>query len=349
MSNDTEIEANDASEKTAGKKSNKLNLVILALAVVVAGVGYYVWSDYTDSHPSTNDAYVGTPIIHIAPEVTGTVVSVDVKSFSKVKKGDTLFTIDPRSFKASLDMAKANLVRARQKVSVLQSQVVSAQSMLDAKQAALENTRGATQRTLKLAAQGTATQAEADAQKAALSEAEAAVKTAKAALSSAQSSLGKPGDDNPLVQSALADVERAQLDLDNTVLKASADGYVGKIDIRPGSLAAAGMEVAQLVETDQWWVDANFKENALTNIKPGQPAEVTIDMLPGRTFTGKVLALSPASGTAFSLFPPDNATGNWVKVTQRFPVRVLLDNAGPSDGLRVGASSEVTIDTTGGQ
>ena len=140
MSNDTEIEANDASEKTVGKKSNKLNLVILALAVVVAGVGYYVWSDYTDSHPSTNDAYVGTPIIHIAPEVTGTVVSVDVKSFSKVKKGDTLFTIDPRSFKASLDMAKANLVQARQKVSVLQSQVVSAQSMLDAKQAALENT-----------------------------------------------------------------------------------------------------------------------------------------------------------------------------------------------------------------
>jgi membrane fusion protein, multidrug efflux system len=296
-------------------------------------------------HPSTSDAYVGAHVVHVAPQVSGTVEAVGPASYSHVAKGDLLVRIDQRQFRAAVDMAAAGLAQARQKVATLESVVNQAKADLTARKAALEDAAKEAERVKKLVADGELPNARGDAQLAALREAGAGVAAAESAVASAEAALGTPGDRNPLVLAAKAKLEQARLNLANTTIVAPADGYVGKVSARPGSLADAGIEIMQLVETGTWWVDANFKENDLNRIRPGQTATVTIDMLPARQLTGKVVALSPASGAVFSLFPPDNATGNWVKVAQRFPVRIRLDPPKDAGDLRLGASSRVTVDT----
>ncbi len=181
---------------------------------------------------------------------------------------------------------------------------------------------------------------------------EDALKAAQARLTLAEQQT-KAGGPQAAAAKANADqaqaaVNGAKLQLEHATLKAPVDGLIGKVRIRPGAIARAGIGLFPLVETSHWWVDANFKETDLKRIVPGQPATVTLDLYPSRSFKGRVELVSPASGAAFSLLPPENASGNWVKVTQRFPVRVSIDN--PSDGppLRVGASASVTVDTTSG-
>ena len=142
---------------------------------------------------------------------------------------------------------------------------------------------------------------------------------------------------------------RAQLEIDKanlnwTKVYATADGWIANLSLRPGSAVSANAPQFSIVESSDWWVDANFKETALSRIRPGQPVRIQIDMLPGVTLTGKVASIGRGSGDTFSLLPSENASGNWVKVTRRFPVRVTLD---PTDAqLRVGGSSKVTVDTT---
>ena len=169
---------------------------------------------------------------------------------------------------------------------------------------------------------------------------------AQAQLEQAKQELGSPGQHNARIRAAEAAVAKAELDLAHARITAPAAGLLGEIEIRPGSFAAAGQNLLPLVESGSFWVDANYKESDLALIRPGQPATVTVDMYPDRTFAGVVQSVSPASGVAFSLLPPENATGNWVKVTQRFPVKVVITDTDPAHPLRIGASSQVTIDTT---
>jgi membrane fusion protein (multidrug efflux system) len=145
---------------------------------------------------------------------------------------------------------------------------------------------------------------------------------------------------------AQAAVTKAKLDLDNATVKAPVAGIVGTVRIRPGSIVQAGASLFPLVDTGQWWVDANFKETELARIAVGQEATVTLDIDPSRVLKGKVESISPASSTAFSLLPAENASGNWVKVPQRFSVRISLDSPPADVPLRVGASTSVTVDTT---
>jgi len=160
----------------------------------------------------------------------------------------------------------------------------------------------------------------------------------------AKAARGALGTDNAAVKSAQSALEEARLDLQHTRITAPADGIVGDFDLRPGSYVGAGTALFALVESRDVWVDANFKETDLPRIRAGQPAAIWVDLLPGKEFKGEVEGLSPASGAAFSLLPAENATGNWVKVTQRFAVRIrVLD---PVPELRVGASAEVRVDTT---
>ncbi|MBS0240417.1 MAG: HlyD family secretion protein [Proteobacteria bacterium] len=178
---------------------------------------------------------------------------------------------------------------------------------------------------------------------------EAALKLAESRLSVAQQQATGTG---PQAAAAKANVEQAQIavdqartDLDRTTIKAPADGTVGKVRIRPGEIAKAGMGMFPLVETSHWWVDANFKETDLARIKPGQAATITIDAFPSQKFTGKVEAVSRASNAAFSLMPSENATGSWVKVVQRFPVRIGLTLKPEDPAIGVGASAYVIVDT----
>lgn len=147
-------------------------------------------------------------------------------------------------------------------------------------------------------------------------------------------------------QAAQAAVDEARAALDIGTIKAPVDGTVGKVTIRPGSLVRAGVPLFPIVDSSKWWVDANFKETDLTRIKPGQKATITVDMYPGHEFSGVVEAVGPASTSAFSLLPPQNASGNWIKLTQRFPVRISLSLNPDDPAMRVGASASVSVDTT---
>lgn len=179
---------------------------------------------------------------------------------------------------------------------------------------------------------------------------EAALKAAEAKLTLAQQQATGPAAQSAAakanVDQAQAGVDEARLQLDHATIKAPIDGIIGKVRIRPGSIAKAGMSLFPLIDTSKWWVDANFKETDLARIEPGQKATITIDLFPSYEFNGEVEAVSPASGAAFSLLPVENSTGSWVKTTQRFPVRVSLTLKPDDPEMRIGASATVTVDTT---
>ncbi|MFA5958818.1 HlyD family secretion protein [Hyphomicrobium sp.] len=180
---------------------------------------------------------------------------------------------------------------------------------------------------------------------------EAALKLAEGRLAVAQQQAqGAPGAQAAAakgnVEQAQAAVAQARTELDHATIKAPVDGTVGKVRIRPGDIAKAGMSIFPLVDTSTWWVDANFKETDLARIKPGQAATVFLDIYPSKELTGKVEAISRASSSSFSLLPSENATGSWVKVVQRFPVRIALTLDADDPPMGVGASASVTIDTS---
>jgi membrane fusion protein (multidrug efflux system) len=171
-------------------------------------------------------------------------------------------------------------------------------------------------------------------------------KGAEAAVKRAQDGLRLAQAQKVNVEEAQVNLQRAQQELAAVTLKAPVDGILGKVSARPGSIARPGVVLFPIVDTSRWWVDANFKETDLARIRAGQKATIYFDLYPGRAFSGKVEAVSPVSSTAFSLLPPENATGNWIKLTQRFPVRVSLLSRTDDPPMRIGASASVTIDTT---
>jgi len=179
---------------------------------------------------------------------------------------------------------------------------------------------------------------------------DAALKAAEARLSLAQQQASPAPAQSPAAKASIgqaqAAVDQARLEMDHATIKAPVDGIVGRVLIRPGTIARAGVGLFPIVDNSKWWVDANFKETDLARIEPGQKATVYIDLFPGHEFTGEVEAISPASAAAFSLLPAENATGSWVKVTQRFPVRVSLTLQPNDPTMRLGASAAVTVDTT---
>jgi membrane fusion protein (multidrug efflux system) len=186
-----------------------------------------------------------------------------------------------------------------------------------------------------------------DTREAALKQAEAASEAALAELDRAQQQYGGSGKDNARLRSASAALRKAQLDLSYAEVRAPAAGWVSDVTLREGAFVMMSRPVFPLVEDKEWWIDAHFKETDVTRIKPGQPATIEIDMYPGLELKGEVESISAGSGATFSLLPPENATGNWVKVTQRYTVRVkVLDRSpDPTQPLRVGASSRVKVDT----
>jgi membrane fusion protein (multidrug efflux system) len=318
-------------------------LVGILVVVVLAVVGWW-YSGYSDTHPSTSDAYLGRHVVRVAAQVSGPVQAVRVSNNQAVKAGDLLLTIDPKPFDLAVQQAEARLAQAQQNLAADDARVDAAAAQLALANANADEATRHAQRIAALVAKGSASKDEGGSAEQARQDAQDALTGARAGLAAAKAARGALGDRNAAIEEARAALDQARLNLAYTRISAPADGVVGAFELRPGSYVEAGTPLFALVESHDVWVDANFKETALPRIHPGQPATVTVDLLPGRTFRGEVEGLSPASGAAFSLLPPENATGNWVKVTQRFAVRVrILD---PVPELRVGASAEVSIDTT---
>lgn len=316
-----------------------------AIVIVVGAAAFFGWRYWqrTEHYVTTDDAYVNANVVQIAAQVAGPVKSVYVVNQQQVRAGDPLFQIDPSSFEIALQQAQANLALARQQVSEQSAAVKAARAQLAQRQADYRTAQWNDQHTHSLIAQGyVSAQSGQTTHEQAISAA-AAVKAAQASLKQAESALGAAGPENASIRAAEARVAAAELDLERTRVVAPTAGTVANLTLRPGAPVQVGQPLFSVVSTGEFWVDANVKETELGRIHPGQRATVTLDMYPGHRFEGVVESLSGGAGTAFSLLPPENATGNWVKVTQRVPVRVRILDPDPKHPLRIGTTATVSI------
>lgn len=321
------------------KRSNK-HLFIGIGVVAVAAAGVYGYYHYNQVYPSTDNAYVNANLVNVAPKVGGYIQNIYVKNNQQVHKGDLLITIDPQDYALALTKAKQDLIlasqqanTAKQQITTAEAGVVKAKSDYEfAQQLATRYTNlynqqsGSLQDMQKYINQSTVA-------KQALEQANVTLQQAKTQYlaTTTQVDLAKTG------------VEDANNRNGYTELRSPINGYVSDFNLQNGELVQSGQKMFGLVDSSSWWVDVNFKETQLKRIKQGQQATVELDMY-NHKYHGTVQSISHASGDTFSLLPAQNATGNWVKVTQRFTVRVALQDD-QNFPLRVGASSNVTIDT----
>lgn len=330
-------------------KTNKLSLkqaiiwAIIAM-LLIAGTLYFFY--YRKIHPSTDDAYVQAHVVNIASQVSGQVTNIQVKNNQPVKAGAVLFSIEIIPYKNEVLKAKAGLRLAEQQMNASSNSVGMASAQLATAKADLIAQEKQYKRIMSLVENNQAAVSKGDDMKARLDMAKAKVDEAENNLARAQQDLGVKGHRNAQMQKAKAFLAIAEKNLRDTSITAPASGHITNFTLRVGANVAAGQPLFQLVEDQHWWVDANFKETQLERIRPKQPVTIKVDMYPRKVFHGYVDSISRGSGAAFSLLPPENASGNWVKVTQRFPVKIIIEDLDPDYPLRVGSSCKVTVDTT---
>ncbi|MBV8738339.1 MAG: HlyD family secretion protein [Alphaproteobacteria bacterium] len=322
--------------------------------VVLLGGAY--WFLTTGRYVSTDDAYVDAARIAISNDVSGRVVEVDVHDNELVKAGQTLFIVDRRPFQIAVEEAKAQLAAVRLQVEAMKATYQQKKADAAANEATLLYQQRDLERQQRLLATGAASQAQYDQSNHAYKIAREQLASKEQDVASTLASLG--GDPNipvvlhPIVQHAQAALDRAELNLSHTVVRAPEEGIVTKVDqLQPGDwvqgvdTGAPPTALFYLVSTKRVWVTANFKETELTHMRPGQPATVEIDTYPDVVFPARVQSLSPGTGLTFSLLPAENATGNWVKVVQRLPVRLSIEKFDRNAPLHAGLSATAEVDT----
>jgi membrane fusion protein (multidrug efflux system) len=314
---------------------------------ILAGTafGMHWYGDYRDHFPKTNDAYVRANVISVAAQVPGEAVEVAVDDHALVKAGQLLAQLDDQPFRIQLAQAENKIIQARQSIDAGEAGIAAAQAEIALRRAQLHMAELQSKRVFNLSAQNSVPKSAADSAQEGLSSARAGLAAAEAHLRQATIMRGSPGEDNERLKEAKLFLEKAQLDLTHTHLEAPCNGRIANLSLRPGELVQPGRPLFSIVCSDEYWVYANFKETELVRIRPGQTAEIRVDMYPGEVFHGVVQNIGPGSGTAFSMLPPQNATGNWVKVTQRVPVRIRITDPRENVPLRVETSAEVTVDT----
>jgi membrane fusion protein (multidrug efflux system) len=315
------------------------------LAATIGGVLLY-WR-HTEIYPSTDNAYTGADVVRVAPQINGVVIRVYVQDDDKIAASDPLFDLDPTLYDAALRNARAQFDAAASAAGTAADALKAAADKLESKRAALEDAIGKFRQAKDAQKPGEPPSDQLTAALKAWHDALQAFNDAEGEFAKAQDA--KLTVTTPTVQlrSAAAGLDKATHDRVQTHFTAPAGGWVTNASLRPGAIVQAGTPAFAIVEDGDWWVDANFKETDLGRIKPGQKASIRLDMYPGLTLDGVVESISVGSGATFSVLPPENATGNWVKVTQRFPIRIKITSApSPDKPLRLGSSATVTIDTT---
>jgi membrane fusion protein (multidrug efflux system) len=320
-----------------------LKWLVAAVIVVAAAVaGFRYWQD-ASRYVSTDNGYVQANQAEIASQVSGPVTKVYVTDQQTVKANDPLFDIDPINYELALAKARAQLEIARQGVSQESAGVSSAEAVLAQRRAEAANARGTYNRNQELMRSGFLSPQGIENARTQLASADAAVKAAEAGVAQARSALGRGGEQNAAVQAAAAAVKQAETDLARTHVTSPANGIVANLSLQPGNTVQPGVPLFVVINDREYWVDANFKETELKEIRPGQKATIQSDMYPDHPFHGVVQSVSGGSGTAFSLLPAQNATGNWVKVTQRVPVRIKVEDPDPQHPLRIGTTASVKV------
>jgi len=346
VSDPTANAAHDSTPRRAtGLRRWRWPLIIAGPAVILAIVAFFVLTGGRSE--STDNAYVQIAKTPVAPSIGGRVVEIYVHENQAVKKGQVLFRLDPRDFQANLDAAQAQVAVAELSVS---QQRAAYQRETATVAAALETVSYATreaQRQRDLAAAGVSSRQQVDQAVHAASQARDQLRAAKEQQAVALAALGgnpNIGAGAPAVQQARAELERARLNVSYATVVAPADGIVARVDQMPVGAYLNASQTGFWLLSGQPWIEANFKEDQLAHMKVGQPVEIEVDAYRDAKLKGRVASFAPGAGSAFSALPAQNATGNWVKVTQRLPVRITFDKPPPEMAARAGLSANVTVD-----
>ena len=336
-----------AAPRSRRKGLRRLLFVLGPAALLAGGAGMYLAGG---RYVTTDNAYVRADKLTVATDVSGIVAEVLVGDNDTVQKGQVLFRLDDEPYRIALDGARAQLGTVRNELATLQATYRQNLAQVEQARADVTFAEAQSQRQQDLMRRGVTTQVALDQAQHDLNAARQRLNAAQRQAEASLAQLGGKADDkienHPRVRGAQAQVDKAERDLRHTVVRAAMAGIVAKVDaLQVGEYLPAAQPAFNLVATDHVWIEANPKETDLTFLKRGDPATVMVDAYPGREWHASVASISPASGAEFSVLPAQNASGNWVKVVQRVPVRLRVDIPQDAPPLRAGMSADVSIDT----
>jgi membrane fusion protein (multidrug efflux system) len=322
-------------------------LLMFGVPLLIAAVVGYIWLT-SGRYVSTDNAYVQQDMVSVSPDVSGRIVEVRVRENQAVKAGDVLFVIDPEPYRIALAQADAALAAARVQVNTLATDSGGAAADIQSANADIELAQATYDRQAALMQRGFTTRAaldsarhEVSAGRARLMNAQADAARARQQLGSGTGSSGAPA----AIQAAMAQREKAALDLARTTVRAPADGIISQTGrLQVGGITPSGVPALSLVKSGGVWIEANYKETDLDHMTVGQPVKIELDAYPDMEVRGRVASIGAGTGSEFSVLPAQNANGNWVKVTQRVPVRIAIDGK-TARPLIAGLSADVTVDT----
>ncbi len=349
--NDEEKKLPDVSEDElkpkGGGKRHRAALILLLLALAAATLGIRWWVD-SKANVATDDAFVDGHVYNISARITGHVKSVLVEDNQHVTKGEVIVKLDPADYQSKVADASASLDMAKNDTSSDYAQLGSVKAALTRAQANKELADRDLKRGDELYRRGIISKSDMDKLKTASEVAAAQLGESQQAIRKAEAVIGisvKGGSEAKVAQKK-AELEAARLNLSYVDIYAPSDGFITRKSVEPGNNVQPGQPLMALVQLGETWITANYKESQLTYVRPGQKVELVVDAYPGHKFSGRVESIMAGTGAAFSLLPPENATGNYVKVVQRVPVKITIDGTSdPGHVLRVGMSVVPTIIT----
>ena len=341
---DTQTSSNNKSQQ---RKKGLSIFILLLLLIAIASAAY--WFFFIKGFEETEDAYVSGNQVMVSAQVAGNISKINVDNMDPVQAGNVLLELDDTNAKLSFEQAKSNLANAVRQVSQLNYTVKQLKSAVRANEITLAQAQGNLNRRVQLVKDGAI-------DKESFQHAKEAVELAKANLTTSQNQLEAnqallldgPLSEQPQIQSAVSNLKQAWLNLERTKIRSPIKGYVARRNAQVGQAVSVGGALMAVVTTDQMWLDANFKETQLTHMRIGQPVKIHFDLYgKDKTFDGKVVGIEMGTGSAFSLLPTQNATGNWIKVVQRVPVRIQLDPQQLAENpLRIGLSATVKVNVS---
>ena len=345
---DQHSDTQNSSNNKSQQRKKGLSIFILLLLLISIGSAAY-WYLFIKGFEETEDAYVSGNQVMVSAQVAGNISKINVDNMDPVQAGDVLLELDDTNAKLSFEQTKSNLANAVRQVSQLNYTVKQLKSAVRANEITLAQAQGNLNRRVQLVKDGAI-------DKESFQHAKEAVELAKANLTTSQNQLGAnqallldgPLSEQPQIQSAVSNLKQAWLNLERTKIRSPIKGYVARRNAQVGQAVSVGGALMAVVTTDQMWLDANFKETQLTHMRIGQPVEIHFDLYgKDKTFNGKVVGIEMGTGSAFSLLPTQNATGNWIKVVQRVPVRIQLDPQQLAENpLRIGLSATVKVNVS---
>ena len=348
---DQQTDTPTSSNNKSQQRKKGLSIFILLLLLIAIGSAAY-WFFFIKGFEETEDAYVSGNQVMVSAQVAGNISKINVDNMDPVQAGDVLLELDDTNTKLSFEQAKSNLANAVRQISQLNYTVKQLKSAVRANEITLAQAQGNLNRRVQLVKDGAI-------DKESFQHAKEAVELAKANLTTSQNQLEAnqallldgPLSEQPQIQSAVSNLKQAWLNLERTKIRSPIKGYVARRNAQVGQAVSVGGALMAVVTTDQMWLDANFKETQLTHMRIGQPVEIHFDLYgKDKTFNGKVVGIEMGTGSAFSLLPTQNATGNWIKVVQRVPVRIQLDPQQLAENpLRIGLSATVKVNVTDSQ